>query len=143
MIPAKNVRGLSIEVIYREQRAQLGRLNDTLYRLPPFFATVIGGLSFFASQQLEKNRLIAAGIFFFAGVCSLCAKLALQRYGVVLLAYVASIDKLEGALAPNVPKTHITTAVWFILLLSVGILLSGLGVVYALILPDHPMWLPG
>jgi hypothetical protein len=40
---------LSVEVVYREQRAQAGRMNDTLYRMPPLFSAAIGRLWYFAA----------------------------------------------------------------------------------------------
>lgn len=132
----KSLRGLSVEVIYREQRAQLGRMNDTLYRMPPFFATVVGGLWFFAAQYLEKDRIISAGVFLFAATCAIAAVFAIQRYRVVLLAYVASVEYLEDRFSPPVPRTRVRTTTTFMALLTVGAILSLMGAAYALAWPS-------
>lgn len=72
------------EAVFHEQYNHLGRMNDTLFRMPAFFATVVGGLWFFAAQYLEKYRPISVGVFLFAAGCASAFALALKRYQAVL-----------------------------------------------------------
>jgi hypothetical protein len=123
---------IPIEVIYREQRAQAGRMNDTLYRMPTLFSAVIGGLWYFATQTFEKNPVIAACVFLFAAVCAITAAFAMQRYRIVFIAYMDSIDRLEGRFRPAIPATRVRTSLMFMALLGVAAILSLAGFVYSL-----------
>jgi hypothetical protein len=130
--PKDDPSTLSLEVIYREQRAQAGRMNETLYRMPPLFSVVIGGLWYFAAQSIDKNRVIAAGVFLFATMCAITGAFAMQRYRIVFIAYMDCIEALEGKFAPNIPPTRVRTTTMFMALLGIAAVISLLGFVYVL-----------
>jgi hypothetical protein len=131
MADTKNCEKLSTEIVFREHFAQLGRLTDILYRMLPFFATVIGGLWFFAAQFLNKDKVISAGIFVFAAASSIVFLLAVERMRRVIMAYIDSTERLAGDMAPNVPPPSIIrVAVAFMILLGTAFILSLAGFGY-------------
>ena len=99
-------KNIEPEIVFREHFAQLGRLTAILYGMLPFFATVIGGLWFFAAQFLNKDKIISGGVFLFAAASSLAFLMAIQRLRFVIMAYIDSTEKLAGNLKPDVPPPN-------------------------------------
>ena len=44
---------------YKEQYAHFRSMNDILYKIPPLFTAVIGGLWYFAATNIEKYSVIS------------------------------------------------------------------------------------
>ncbi len=118
--------------IYREQRNFHGRMHDTFYMMPPAFATVIGGLWYFAAQYLSKDKMISIGVFLFAAACSLMFLSAMQRYRLMLRAYVAHINKLDHEFSVITPTTAVPrTGTALMVLLLLALVMSVGGALYA------------
>jgi len=123
---------LNPEVVFREHQTQLGRLNDTFYRLPPFFASVIGGLWYFAASYLGKDRIVSAGVFLFSATCALTFGFTVRRHRTVIQAYIESIAQLAGDDHPRVPTPRIGAAIMLMILLGFAFVLSLMGCGYAI-----------
>jgi hypothetical protein len=118
------------EVIFREHFSHLGRLIDIQYKMPPFFATVIGGLWFFATQHL--NKPISAAVFLFAAATSLAFLAAVHRLKLVTRGYIGSTEKLAGGHKPEIEQSCISVPVTLMIMLGIAFVISVAGFGYAL-----------
>jgi hypothetical protein len=117
----------SVQEIYREQYAHFRSMNETLYRLPPLFTVVIGGLWYFATTQRQHDQLTAVSVFLFAAVVCLSAVLIMQRFGIAFNSYIDNLNRLDGEYRVTIRSSRIPSTVKIIqglfliaLLLSVG-----------------------
>jgi|SRR5579871_542170 len=116
--------------IYQQQYAHFGRMNDILYKMPPIFATILGGLWYFAVSFYEKDRVIAAAVFVFSAVASACFMIALIRFRLAFNAYIDNINKLDGPLKVSIQSKWPSTINAMIFLLLAGFVISLLGSIY-------------
>ena len=118
--------------IYREQYAHFRSMNDILYKIPPLFTAVIGGLWYFAVLNLEKDRWIACAVFAFATVASVCFVNVMQRFRLAFNSYVNNLNQMDGDMKVSIRATHLpSTIVTVQLLLWAAAVFSFLGVFYA------------
>jgi len=66
--------------IYKEQYAHFRSMSDLLYKIPPVFTAIIGGLWYFAVISLDKYRLVSCAVFTFAAIASVCFVNVMQRF---------------------------------------------------------------
>lgn len=82
--------------IYKAHCARASAAIEHLYKLPPVFATVIGGLWFFATQQLATHRFLSVAIFLFAACVALVGDVSFRRIRDAMNGYLDSIALFEG-----------------------------------------------
>lgn len=89
--------GLVTEVeIYKQQSARFQNLNDTLYRIPPIFSTVIGGLWYFAASQSGHSVVLAEGILLFASSVGMAGGNALMQLRLAINGYLEQLNQFES-----------------------------------------------
>jgi hypothetical protein len=121
-----------LKEIYQQQYAHFGRMNDTLYKMPPIFSAIIGGLWYFAAGQIKVDRVIAAAVFVFAGVSCICFVIALQRFRLAFSAYLDNLNKMDGAMKVTIRGSRLpSTLAVMTWLVSVAGLMSFAGAFYA------------
>lgn len=126
--------------IYREQRAAHGRLEDSAYKALPAYATVVGGLWFFATTTLDKHPIVGVGVFLFAAVSAGAFALASRRHQHVGNNLLRHFDRWEGPLNTKPPPVRSPqTLTTMIGLLCVSATLSLLGAAYAGVLAVEPL----
>lgn len=95
--------------IYKQQSTRFQNLNDTLYRIPPIFSTVIGGLWYFSFSQSSHNLILAEGILLFAAAVGLAGGNALMQLRLAINRYLDQINQFESGhavtLKPADPPT--------------------------------------
>jgi hypothetical protein len=115
--------------IYKEQYAHFRSMNDILYKIPPIFTAVIGGLWYFAVQNLDK-KVVAGGVFAFAAIASVCFVNVMQRFRLAFNAYITNLNTMDGemtvSIKPSGTPSTITT-VQFLLWAAAVISLLGVG----------------
>lgn len=119
--------------IYKEQYSHFRSMNDILYKIPPIFTAVLGGLWYFAITILEKDKWIACLVFAFALVASLCFINVMQRFRMAFNAYITNLNKMDKDMAvttkPNsFPPSTISTVQ---IMLAAAALVSLAGAIYA------------
>jgi hypothetical protein len=118
--------------IYKEQYAHFRSMNDILYKIPPVFTAVIGGLWFFAILNLEKDKWASCGVFAFSAFTSLCFVNVMQRFRMAFNSYIDNLNKMDGDMKVTIRPSRLpSTIVTVQLLLCAAALVSVLGVVYA------------
>jgi hypothetical protein len=116
--------------IYKLQSLRFTNLNDTLYKIPPIFGTVIGGLWYFAAQQMPTQRTIPAMAFVLAGMVSICGLVAISRLRGYMTAYLDNLAQFEAPHAiPRSIGTSTAKAILWLMYVTAG--LSCLGVLLA------------
>ncbi|MEF3365657.1 hypothetical protein V3H18_03820 [Methylocystis sp. 9N] len=118
--------------IYKEQYAHFRSLNDILYKIPPLFTAVLGGLWYFAVLNLEKDKWIACAIFIFAAIASVCFVNVMQRFRMAFNSYIDNLNKMDGDLRVSIKPSRLpSTIVTVQVLLWAAAVVSALGVLYA------------
>ena len=118
--------------IYREQYAHFRAMNDILYKIPPLFTAVLGGLWYFAVTNLENDKWISCAVFAFAAVGSICFVNIMQRFRVPFNLYLDNLNKMDGDLKVSTKSSLLPSAIVTIqVLLWTAALVSVLGVFYA------------
>jgi hypothetical protein len=82
--------------IYEQQYAHFRAMNDILYKIPPIFSTILGGLWYFAASYIGKDKIVACGVFGFAAVAAACFIIALQRFRLAFNGYIDNLNRLDG-----------------------------------------------
>ncbi len=82
--------------IYKQQSARFQNLNDTLYRIPPIFSTVIGGLWYFAASQSVHNIFLAEGVLLFASAVGMAGGNALMQLRMAINGYLEQLNQFES-----------------------------------------------
>ena len=82
--------------IYEQQYAHFRAMNDILYKMPPIFSTILGGLWYFAASYIGKDRVIAAGVFAFAAIAAACFVIALQKFKLAFSGYIDNLNRFDG-----------------------------------------------
>jgi hypothetical protein len=88
--------GITAKDIYEQQYAHFRGMNDILYKMPPIFSTILGGLWYFAASYVGKDKVIACGVFAFAAIASACFVVALQRFNLAFTGYLNNLNRLDG-----------------------------------------------
>lgn len=119
--------------IYKEQYSHFRSMNDILYKIPPIFTAVLGGLWYFAITILERDKWIACVVFAFALVASLCFVNVMQRFRVAFNAYITNLNKMDKDMAVTTKPTSFapSTISTVQIMLASAALVSLAGVVYA------------
>lgn len=119
--------------IYKEQYSHFRSMNDILYKIPPIFTVVLGGLWYFAITILDRDKWIACAVFGFALVASLCFINVMQRFRVAFNAYITNLNKMDKEMAVSIkpsssfPPSTISTVQ---IMLAAAALVSVAGVFY-------------
>lgn len=98
--------------IYKQQSARFQNLNDTLYRIPPIFSTVIGGLWYFSFSQSSHNLILAEGILIFAAAVGLAGGNALMQLRLAINGYLDQLNQFESGHAVNLKPASPATDWW-------------------------------
>ena len=119
--------------IYKEQYSHFRSMNDILYKIPPIFTAVLGGLWYFAITILEKDKWIACLVFAFALVASLCFINVMQRFRMAFNAYITNLNKMDKDMAVTTKPTSFppSTISTVQILLTAAALVSLAGAIYA------------
>lgn len=129
--------------VYKQQSARFQNLNDSLYRIPPIFSTVIGGLWYFSFSQSSHNIVLAEGILIFAAAVGLAGGNALLQLRLAINGYLDQINQFESGHAvtlrpagstsdkrkPLLPRVSTVRGLAYLLFLSSGLSLAGMIVV--------------
>ena len=91
-----NGQNVTAKDIYEQQYAHFRAMNDILYKMPPIFSTILGGLWYFAASYVGKDKVIASGVFAFAAVAAACFVIALQRFKLAFNGYIDNLNRLDG-----------------------------------------------
>jgi hypothetical protein len=127
-------QSLELREIYQQQYAHFGRMNETLYKMPPIFATIIGGLWYFGAAYLNSDKVISAGVFLFTAFSGGCFIIALKRFSLAFSRYIDNINKMDGDM-----KVTLRDSAWpstisvMMALIIVTIVISLGGVLYAVV----------
>jgi hypothetical protein len=124
---------VSIGDVYREHYAHFRAMNDTLYKMPPLFTAVIGGLWYFATQNLAGDRWLARALFLFAAIASACFVNVMARFRQAFGGYLDNLNKLDGDLKVTTKGGgyRMSTITTIQLLLSMGAVVSAFGIMYS------------
>ncbi len=118
--------------IHREQYAHFRSMNDILYKIPPLFTAILGGLWYFAVINLEKDKWIACAVFAFAAIGSVCFVNMMQRFRLAFNSYINNLNQMDGDMKVSIkPSCFPSTIVTIQLLLWAAALVSVLGIFYA------------
>ena len=95
--------------IYKQQSTRFQNLNDTLYRIPPIFSTVIGGLWYFAASQSGHNMVLAEGILLFASAVGMAGGNALMQLRLAINGYLEQLNQFESGHAVSLKSVRPAT----------------------------------
>jgi hypothetical protein len=111
---------------YKEQYAHFRSMNDILYKIPPIFTAIIGGLWYFAASNIEQDKLVAFTVFAFCAIASVCFVNVMQRFRLAFNGYINNLNKLDGdmkvSIESSLPSTigTIQLLLWTAAVVSVG-----------------------
>jgi hypothetical protein len=118
--------------IYKEQYAHFRSMNDILYKIPPIFTAIIGGLWYFASSHLENTKWVACAVFIFSAICSICFVNVMQRFRLAFSGYIDNLNKMDGAYKVTLnPSRTPSTIATIQFLLGTAAIISLLGAIYS------------
>src|SRR5260221_8901354 len=118
--------------IYREQYAHFRSMNDILYKIPPLFTAVLGGLWYFAVINLEKDKWISCVVFAFAGIVSVCFVNVMQRFRMAFNSYIDNLNKMDGDMRVSIRPSNLPSTIVTVQLLPwAAALVSLFGLFYA------------
>lgn len=119
---------------YKEQYAHMRAMNDILYKMPPIFTTVIGGLWVFAVNFSGAGKLIPCSVFLFASIASLCFINIVRRFGLAFTLYLNNLNRMDGEYSVSLPQECRPSTIGTIkILLTVACLMSLGGSIYSLV----------
>jgi hypothetical protein len=121
--------GVTINEVYKEQYAHFRGMNDILYKIPPLFTAVIGGLWYFAVQNIANDKAVSGAVFAFTAIVSVCFVIIMGRFRAAFVAYIDNLNKMDGAMKVTIRSSYLPSTiktVQFLLLLACAISLSGL-----------------
>lgn len=121
---------IELKDIYREQYAHFRAMNEILYKIPPLFSVVLGGLWFFAISQLH-NKPISIAIFLFSASLSVLFINIMGRFGAAFNAYIDNLNKFDGDFRVTIKPSKLPSTVQTIkYVLWMSAVVSILGAVY-------------
>ncbi|MDC6668579.1 hypothetical protein OEZ84_28000, partial [Leclercia adecarboxylata] len=97
--------------IYKEQYAHFRSMNDILYKIPPLFTAILGGLWYFAVLNLEKDKWISCAIFAFAAVASVCFVNVMQRFRMAFNSYIDNLNQMDGEMKVSIRPSHLPSTI--------------------------------
>jgi len=107
-------------------------MNDILYKIPPLFTAVLGGLWYFAATNLDKNKWIACVVFGFALIASVCFVNVMQRFRSAFNAYIDNLNIMDGDMKVTTKPSELPSTITTVqILLWAAALASLAGVLYA------------
>ena len=127
-----NSQIVTVKEIYEQQYAHFRAMNDILYKIPPIFSTILGGLWYFAASYIGKDRIIACGVFIFAAIAAACFTIALQRFRLAFTGYIDNLNRFDGEY-----KVTLKSSCWpstlnaMTLLVVTALVVSTIGAIYA------------
>jgi hypothetical protein len=127
-----NNRVVTVKEIYEQQYAHFRAMNDILYKMPPIFSTILGGLWYFAASYIGKDRIIASGVFIFAAIAAACFTIALQRFRRAFTGYIDNLNRFDGEY-----KVTLKSSCWpstlnaMTILVVAAFIVSSIGAIYA------------
>jgi hypothetical protein len=125
---------VDIKEVYQQQYAHFGRMNDTLYKMPPIFSAVIGGLWYFGAAYLGSDRIIAAAVFVFCAFAGCCFIVAVKRFALAFSRYIDNINLMDGDLKVTIRDSKLPSAITaMVAMLVAAIVISVGGAVYAFV----------
>ena len=101
-------------------------MNDILYKIPPIFTAIIGGLWYFAASNIEQDKLVAFTVFAFCAIASVCFVNVMQRFRLAFNGYINNLNKMDGdmkvSIESSLPSTigTIQLLLWTAAVVSVG-----------------------
>ncbi|MDN3277855.1 hypothetical protein QWJ07_26565 [Frankia sp. RB7] len=117
---------------YKEQYAHFRSMNDILYKIPPIFTAILGGLWYFASSNLDKYKWVACGVFIFCTIASICFVNIMQRFRMAFNAYIDNLNKMDGDLKVSIKPSKLPSTIATIqYLLWAAAAISVAGAIYA------------
>lgn len=123
---------ISRDDIYKEQYAHFRSMNDILYKIPPIFTAILGGLWYFAASNLDKDKWVSSVVFVFAAVASVCFVNVMQRFKMAFNAYIDNLNEMDGAMKVSIKSSGLPSTIATVqLLLWTAAVISVFGVVYA------------
>jgi hypothetical protein len=107
-------------------------MNDILYKIPPLFTAVLGGLWYFATTNLEKDKWIACVVFVFALIASVCFVNVMQRFRLAFNAYIDNLNVMDGEMKVSTKPSDLPSTISTIqILLWAAAVASLAGALYA------------
>lgn len=117
---------------YKEQYAHFRSMNDILYKIPPIFTAIIGGLWYFAVLNLDKYKWLACAVFLFCAIASVCFVNIMQRFRMAFNAYIDNLNKMDGEMKVSIKPSKLPSTVATIqYLLWAAAAVSAFGIFYA------------
>ncbi|MBY0332874.1 MAG: hypothetical protein K2X49_19625 [Acetobacteraceae bacterium] len=122
---------VDVAEVYRQQNMRFTRLNDILHRTPPTFSALIGGLWYFAFQQMDQRPVLAALVFIVAALVGHAGINVFNRLRVFITAYLDSIARFEKP--HEMPRPAGTSIARYVIrLLGLAMALSVAGALWSL-----------
>ena len=123
---------VDVKEIYKQQYAHFGRMNDVLYKMPPIFSTILGGLWYFAVSSLTTDPSISIGVFGFAAVASLCFIVTLRRFRLAFNEYLDNINRFDRSYKVSIKSSRWPSAITAMtFLIGTAFIVSLAGTIYA------------
>jgi hypothetical protein len=118
--------------IYKEQYSHFRSMNDILYKIPPIFTAVLGGLWYFAVTILDKDKWISCVVFAFAMIASVCFVNVMHRFRAAFNPYIDNLNKMDGDMRVSVRPSSLPSTITTIqFMLWAAALISLAGLLYA------------
>jgi hypothetical protein len=124
--------GITPNEIYKEQYAHFRGMNDTLYKIPPLFTAVIGGLWYFAVSNTDSKRAVASAVFAFTAVTCICFVNVMARFRQAFNGYLDNLNVMDGDMKITTKrgKFRVSTITTVQILLWIAAALSVAGMAY-------------
>jgi len=117
---------------YKEQYAHFRSMNDILYKIPPIFTAILGGLWYFAVSNLDKYKWVACAVFLFCAIASVCFINIMQRFRMAFNAYIDNLNKMDGEMKVSIKPSKLPSTIATIqYLLWAAAAISLAGAIYA------------
>lgn len=117
---------------YKEQYAHFRSMNDILYKIPPIFTAILGGLWYFAVSNIDKYKWVACAVFLFCAIASVCFVNIMQRFRMAFNAYIDNLNKMDGDLKVSIKPSKLPSTIATVqYLLWAAAVISLAGAIYA------------
>ena len=107
-------------------------MNEILYKIPPIFTAILGGLWYFAASSLHTDKMVSCVVFLFAAIASICFINVMQRFRFAFNAYIDNLNKMDGDMKVTLNQSDLPSTITIVqLLLWTAAIVSFLGAIYA------------